>query len=138
VVAVVSTVSAVSMESNCTGVSFRAVFRIPHLEDSPENPGAKIGSGWREKRRAITGGVAYRDWVRDLLKESTGKSYPVKPVVLFPGWYVEGIGPHAYDRVWVLNPKGLPAFIAKEKTTLSLEYGKMATCHLSRYIRSLR
>jgi hypothetical protein len=81
--------------------------------------------------------LANTGWVRELLKESTGKFFPVKPVVLFPGWYVDPVGAHAHDRVWVLNPKALPAFIAQEKTTLSLEELKMATCHLSRYIRSL-
>jgi hypothetical protein len=94
--------------------------------------------GWTPSRDPIKQVQANAAWVRDLLKESTGKSFPVKPVVLFPGWYIESVGPHAHDKVWVLNPKGLPAFIANEKTTLSIEDIKTATCHLSRYIRSLR
>lgn len=77
-------------------------------------------------------------WIRDLLMESTGKSFPVRPVLLFPGWYVDPVGTHAQERVWVLTTKALPGFITKAKTTLSLEDVKMATCHLSRYIRSLR
>ena len=32
---------------------------------------------------------ANSSWVQELIWESTGKSFPVKPVVLFPGWYVE-------------------------------------------------
>jgi hypothetical protein len=94
--------------------------------------------GWPPSRDPIQQVQANTVWVRDLLKESTGKSFPVKSVLLFPGWYVEMVGSHAYDSVWVLNPKGLPVFIANEKSTLSLEDVKMATCHLSRYIRSLR
>jgi Nuclease-related domain len=94
--------------------------------------------GWTPSRDPIKQVQANAAWVRDLLKESTGKSFPVKPVVLFPGWFIETVGPHAHDRVWVLNPKGLPAFMAKEKSVLTLEDVKMATCHLSRYIRSLR
>lgn len=81
---------------------------------------------------------ANTSWVRDLLKESTGKSFPVRSVVLFPGWYVDTIGAHAHESVWVLNPKALPAFIAQERTAIPLEDIRMATCHLSRYIRSLR
>ena len=78
-------------------------------------------------------------WIRDLLMESTGKSYPVRPVLLFPGWYVDSVGvPHPQSKVWVLSPKALSAFINHERTTLSLEDVKMATCHLSRYIRSSR
>jgi hypothetical protein len=94
--------------------------------------------GWIPDRDPIKQVQANTVWVRDLLKESTGKSFPVKSVVLFPGWYVETVGAHAHDKVWVLNPKGLPVFIGNEKNALSLEDLKMATCHLSRYIRSLK
>jgi hypothetical protein len=93
---------------------------------------------WAPRKDPIKQVQANAAWVRELLRESTGKSFPVKSVVLFPGWYIESVGPHAHDRVWVLNPKGLPLFIANEKTALSQEDVKTATCHLSRYIRSLR
>src|SRR4030066_228274 len=36
-------------------------------------------------------------WVRDLLKEHTGKSFPVRPAILFPGWFVETGGARAPD-----------------------------------------
>ena len=94
--------------------------------------------GWTMAPDPLKQVWANTSWIRDLLMESTGKSFPVRPVLLFPGWYVDPVGAHAHDRVWVLSPKALPAFIAKEKTTLSLEDVKMATCHLSRYIRSMR
>lgn len=81
--------------------------------------------------------VANTAWVQEMLKERTGRSFPARSVVLFPGWFVETAGTHAHDRVWVLNPKALPAFIAQEKLTLSLEEIKTATCHLSQYIRSI-
>ena len=64
--------------------------------------------GWIPDRDPIKQVQANTAWVRDLLKESTGKSFPVKSVVLFPGWYIETVGAHAHDKVWVLNPKGLP------------------------------
>jgi len=94
--------------------------------------------GWTPSRDPIKQVQANTAWVRDLLKESTGKSFPVKSVVLFPGWYVGTVGTHAHDRVWVLNPKALQTFIGNVNTALSLEDVKMATRHLSRYIRSLR
>ena len=67
-----------------------------------------------------------------------GRDTKIVPVLLFPGWYVDPVGAHPQGRVWVLTTKALPGFIAKEKTALSLEDVKMATCHPSRYIRSLR
>ena len=128
-------------------ISYQGIFVIETKTHSkPKGRDAKVVfdgeilsvGGWTPSRDPIKQVQANTAWVRDLLKESTGKSFPVKSVVLFPGWYVETIGTHAHDRVWVLNPKALPAFIANVKTALPLEDVKMATCHLSRYIRSLR
>jgi hypothetical protein len=82
--------------------------------------------------------VANTAWVQEMLKERTGRSFPARPVVLFPGWFVETVGARAHDRVWVLNPKGLPAFIDQEKPTLSLEDMKTATCHLAQHVRSIK
>lgn len=82
--------------------------------------------------------MANTAWVQELLKERTGRSFPARPVVLFPGWFVETAGAHAHDRVWVLNPKGLAAFIDQEKPTLSLEDMKTATCHLAQHVRSIK
>lgn len=100
--------------------------------------GAKLSFDGRVPGRdPIKQARANTAWVQQLLKDMTGKSYPARPVVLFPGWFVETVGAHAHDHIWVLNPKGLPAFIAQEKPTLSVEDIKSATCHLSRYIRNL-
>lgn len=73
--------------------------------------------------------------VQQLVKKSTGKSFPVRPVVLFPGWYVETENANAHDKVWVLNPKCLPSFIQNEKVYLPPEDVNLITSHLSRYIR---
>lgn len=128
-------------------ISFKGIFVIEtKTRSKPKGRDSKVVfdgeklsvGGWTLDRDPIKQVQANTAWMHDLLKESTGKSFPVKSVVLFPEWYVEAVGHHAYDSVWVLNPKGLPVFIANEKTTLTLEDVKMATCHLSRYIRSLR
>lgn len=77
---------------------------------------------------------AAASWIGDILKESAGKAYPIKPVVVFPGWFVEG----KHKDVWVLNPKALPTFIENEKTVLKPEDVQLATYHLARYIRSVK
>jgi hypothetical protein len=101
--------------------------------------GAKLSWGGRvPDRDPVKQARANTAWVHQLLKDMTDKSYPARAVVLFPGWFVETVGAHAHDHIWVLNPKALPAFIAQEKPTLSVEDIKSATCHLSRYIRNLR
>ena len=75
-------------------------------------------------------------WMQELLKESTGKWFPVRPVVLFPGWYVETAAANAHEKVWVLNPKCLSSFIQNENVDLPAEDVSLIAFHLSRYIRT--
>ena len=75
-------------------------------------------------------------WVQDLIKESTGRFFPVRPVVLFPGWYVETLNSTAHHKVWVLNPKCLNSFMQHEKADIPHEDVSLVAYHLSRYIRA--
>jgi len=75
-------------------------------------------------------------WFKDILKETTGKEYSVKPVILFPGWYIESTGKGKNSEVWVLNPKALPAFIENLPEVISQEDMMLASFHISRYIRT--
>lgn len=84
-------------------------------------------------RDPVVQAKAAAGWIADLLKESTGKSFQVKPVVVFPGWYVEGRRLDA----WVLNPKALPTYIDNEKAVVTPEDVQLATYHVARYIRTL-
>ena len=55
-------------------------------------------------------------WLRGELHKSTEKWFPVKPVVVFPGWWVE----EENNRdVWVLNPERLKVKIAEEREMLT-------------------
>jgi len=80
--------------------------------------------------------AAQRSWLRDLLKESTGRDWHVRSVVLFPGWFVERSPQSVTGDLWVLNPKALPKFLPNEPTILGPAEVQMATFHLSRYIRT--
>jgi hypothetical protein len=60
---------------------------------------------------------ACADRVREILKSMTGRSVFVRPVVVFPGWWVNK--QPADVEVWVLNPKGLLAFVANESEKLN-------------------
>jgi hypothetical protein len=73
-------------------------------------------------------------WLRcDVLHESTGKWFPVKPVVVFPGWWVVE---QTTGEVWVLNPKGLQYCIDREPEKLTEEDMHLVAYHLSRFIRA--
>lgn len=80
--------------------------------------------------------AAQRAWLRDLLQESTGRGWPVRSVMLFPGWFVEPSRWSNTDDLWVLNPKALPKFLPNEPAVLGPADVHMATFHLSRYIRT--
>ena len=79
---------------------------------------------------------ANNSWIQELICESTGKSFPVRPVVLFPGWFVEPLNSAAQNKVWVLNPKSLPSFIQHEKVSIAPEDVNLIAYHISRYIRT--
>ena len=78
---------------------------------------------------------AQANWLRDLLAESTGRKFQIRSVIVFPGWYVEQDRASRRE-VWVLNPKGLPSFLENEAAILSAEDVKLASYHLSRFIRA--
>jgi Nuclease-related domain len=73
-------------------------------------------------------------WLESLLRESTGKRFAVRGVVVFPGWFVAQRGPRG--SVWVLEPKMLPGFIEQEPAAIVPADVAMAAFHLSRYVRS--
>lgn len=77
---------------------------------------------------------AQANWLKNLVCESTGKTFPVRPVVLFPGWFVTATK-EKRSEVWVLEPKALPAFLERAASAMSADDIKLAAYHLSRYIR---
>jgi hypothetical protein len=85
---------------------------------------------------AIIQAQAQAKWLRSLLKESTGKDFAVKPVIVFPGWFIETTSAAKSSPVWVLNPKALPGFLNHQPKTLDQDDVQLASYHLSRYIRS--
>lgn len=88
--------------------------------------------------KPIVQAIAASSWLKSLLQESTGKQFQTKPVVVFPGWYIEPTSEAKNSDVWVLNPKALPSFIANSSNSLSDDQISMAAFHLSRYVRSYK
>jgi hypothetical protein len=90
-------------------------------------------NGFSPDRDPIKQAKTQAHWLKDLIKDSTGKTFKVRPVVLYPGWFISK-QPKGVE-VWVLNPKSLPGFLEHENSILSPEETKLAAFHLSRYIR---
>jgi len=90
--------------------------------------------GHSSDRDPVIQAKATASHLRAVLEQSTGKkSLRVRPVVLYPGWYVEK-QPKGVD-VWVLNPKALKAFLEHERPDLSTEDVSLLAYHLSRHVR---
>lgn len=95
-----------------------------------------ILGGLPPDQSAVVQARAASHWLKQLLSESTGKTFPIRPVVVFPGWFIEPTAEAKRSDVWVLNPKALPSFIAHSAQQLCTEDVQLCAFHLSRYIRS--
>jgi hypothetical protein len=74
-------------------------------------------------------------WLKSMLKDSTGRDYHVKPVIVFPGWFVQPMPENLKKRIWILNPEALSSFIKNEPIRLQESDMHLAAFHISRYIR---
>lgn len=80
--------------------------------------------------------LAVASWLQRILKEMTGKHERVRPVVVFPGWYVRNQGAPERPDVWVLNPEQLPAIIDTQPQSLSEDDLRAAVFFLTRFIKT--
>jgi hypothetical protein len=71
-------------------------------------------AGTRPSRDPVAQARAQAAWVAKTLEELTGRRYPVRPVVVFPGWFVERRAQPTARDVWVLEPKELRGWLARE------------------------
>jgi len=97
--------------------------------------GERIKFGhWEPERNPVIQARAQVGWLRALLKETTGRDFPVHPVIVFPGWFVRSEG-RPKQPLWVLNPKALPKYLENRDVVLTKEQIQLASYHLSRFIR---
>ena len=92
--------------------------------------------GLKPTNNPVVQSTALANWLRDLLRESTGKEFLVKPVIVFPGWFINSTEEGKKSNCWVLNPKALPQYIEHEKTSITVEDVSLVSYHLSRYVRA--
>ena len=98
--------------------------------------GERILLNGRESRSdIIKQAKAEASYIKSILKDSTGKEFAPFPVVLFPGWFVEGEG-NRKGEMWVLEPKAFRKFVDAQQVKLRDEDVKLASYHLSRHIRT--
>ncbi len=74
-------------------------------------------------------------FIKETLKASTGKDFPVWPIVVYPGWYVEQKAKSG--DAWVLNPKNIAAALKGRTSSIPHSDVSLAAFHLKRFIRSI-
>ena len=90
--------------------------------------------GRRGDRDPIQQVMAQARWIADLVSDSSGRNCFVRPVMLFPGWFVERLARTTI--VWALNPKTLPTLVEREPIRLGPEDIQLIASHVSHYLAS--
>jgi hypothetical protein len=80
--------------------------------------------------------TATAKWLCEQIAESTGKRFWVRPVVVYPGWYVETPPEARGSSVWVLEPKALAKWIENEPSSIDDSDVSLIAYHLTRMIRA--
>ena len=97
-----------------------------------------LKNGFAFDRNPIQQVRAAKHWLTEILKESTGRQFPIRAVVVYPGWFIQPTAEAKSSDVWVLNPKALPGFISKSAVQISAEDVNLFAYHLGRYIRTVK
>lgn len=93
-------------------------------------------NGKQSLKDILSQAKAESSWLKDFFKESTGREFQVKPVIVFPGWWIENSSAGYNPDVWVLNPKALAEFIPKSRMDLKTEDVHLLCTTLGRFIRN--
>lgn len=90
--------------------------------------------GFPPTQEPILQARAESTWVKEKLKTLTGKDFPVKAVVIYLGWWVNG---DQHNDVWVLNAKAFSKFLEKETAQIKADDVELAYAQLSNYVRTI-
>jgi hypothetical protein len=102
-----------------------------------DRAGISVGGG-PASREALDQASAQSVWLTEQLKRSTSKSFHVRPVVLFPNWYVVQKCPRKAQDPWVLAPKAFLKWVKRGRTILVGDQIALASFHLSRIVKAPR
>jgi hypothetical protein len=95
-----------------------------------------LANGRKLDRDPIKQSLAEVAWLKNILKKITGEDFPVRGIIVFPGWFVNPVPNYLKEKVWVLNPKNIASFISQEPAQLNDDKVHMAVYYLSQYVRS--
>jgi hypothetical protein len=91
-------------------------------------------NGLEPDRNPLVQARAARDWLSNLLFDTTAIRYPVRGVVLFPGWFIEPFNGRGQPDIWVLNEKAFVKFVENEPSMIKTEDVALACARLVNYV----
>lgn len=88
-------------------------------------------NGHTSDNKMLIQAKAQKKWLEKSIAELTGIKLTVIPIVVFPGWFIKDSRDKKRDKVWVLEPKALPAYIDKQPNVISEEQVRLIANHIS-------
>jgi hypothetical protein len=125
-------------------ISEHGVFSVETKTYSkPAKGGCKINyngdgisiNGHKPDKKIIIQVLAQKSWLERQIATITGLKVSVKPIVVFPGWYIDN-HQHNKNELWVLEPKALPTYIENSPIQITEDNVRLISNHLSRFIRT--
>ncbi len=111
----------------------------PRLERRIRYDGTAVAvNNYPPDASAILRPLAQARQLKRLLKERTGVAYPVRAVLLYPGWQVESLNAREHSDVWVLAPKSLAMWIRHEPERVTPADMRKAAAALDTYLGRFR
>lgn len=90
--------------------------------------------GFTPDRDPVKQAKIQKYWMESFISEYAKVKIKVRPVVIFPGWFVN---PWLSDaEVWVLNEKALPSYLDNAGTNFTAEQINLISSNLENYIRN--
>jgi hypothetical protein len=91
--------------------------------------------GFTPDRDPIRQAMAQKRWLEEFISNSAKIKIKVKPVVIYPGWFVNNI--NGDTDVWVLNEKALPTYLDNAPTQLNADQINLISSHIESFIRNI-
>jgi hypothetical protein len=123
-------------------VSSRGIYCIETKTISKRRPDAIVRydglrlliDGRTPDRDPIKQVTAAAKWLSTQISDSTGKRFWVRPVVVYPGWFIETPPNARSANVWVLEPKALAKWIENESASIDDSDVSLISYHLTRMV----
>lgn len=113
--------------------------RPPRLERRIHYDGSAVSvNGGPPDDSVVLRPLAQARQLRRLLKERTDTVFPVRAVLLYPGWDVESLNARERADAWVLSPRALPMWIRHEPESVSPKDVRAAAAALDGWLERFR